>query len=317
MGHVDANELLTTGKFAEINSISRKTLRIWHDLGLLRPCKTDPSNGYSYYSLEQCSTVDAITHLQQCGISLAQIKELMDRDYDGLLQVLLEKKEEVDKQIIELTVSRQNIDRLLESYRWWDSNPIFDVPIVEHLPDQPIIAVPLLYQPASHMGHEIGDFLNNFEINTRLLKQYIKHDDLPMSLFCYIGDHITQENILAGRFDIDQSIIFLNGSLVADKYANATFPGGDYVTMYRDSIDVDGMNTEVQGIEELLRFADDHNLQVNGDYYGQVIGETPIFHFEGRGMAVKLLLPVRARPRGASEDASRVRTKSWTTGGRL
>ena len=296
---VENKERLTTGKFAEINGISRKTLRLWRDMGVLEPAVVDEENGYAYYSFDQCGAVDAVLQLQKCGLSLLQIKDLAKNNYAGIKGSLAERRQAIDRELLELTATRRTIDDLLESFRWWHANPIFDEPIVERLPEQPIIAYPILYPPAARMSHQIGSFLDDAEVNLRLLKKHVLQQGIPLSLFCNVGDQITQENVLAGRYDIERSILFVKDALIADAFANDTLPAGTYLTMYRRSIDVEGENVEVKGIEELLAYARTHRMRICGDYYGQVIGETPLYHFNGRGMAVKLLLPVCADLQGS------------------
>lgn len=56
---------LATGKFAELNCITKKTLRLYHGMGLLKPHRVDEETGYRFYSYDQCSTIDMIQQLQQ------------------------------------------------------------------------------------------------------------------------------------------------------------------------------------------------------------------------------------------------------------
>lgn len=286
---------LSTGKFAELNNLSRKTMRLWRDVGLLEPCDVDGSNGYAYYSIEQCGLVDAIQHLQECGLTLGQIKQLHDDGYKGLKEELAERRRAIDDEILNLTVTKRNIDEMLRNFEWIDNELLFDVPIIERIPEQRVITIPVLYPPAAHMHHQIGTFLDDCEMGLRLLKKDMADRGIPMTLFRNVGDRITRENVLSQVYDIDCHVLFPNDRAIEERFANHTIPGGLFLTMCRRSIDVDGRNTEVEGIEELLRFADQHGLGLSGDYWGQVIGETPLYHFSGRGMAVKLLLPVATK----------------------
>ena len=74
-------ELLTSGKMAELSCVSKKTLRLYREMGLLKPVDVfDEVTGYCFYSYDQCSTIDMIQQLQTLGISLAEIKELLEGD---------------------------------------------------------------------------------------------------------------------------------------------------------------------------------------------------------------------------------------------
>ena len=145
------------------------------------------------------------------------------------------------------------------------------------------------------MHHRIGTFLDDFEVGLRMLKKEMADKGIPMTLFHNVGDHITRDNLFAHVYDIDYHVLFPNDSAIEDRFANQTIPAGTFLTMCLRSIEVDGRNTEVEGIETLLCYAEERGLEIAGDYWGQVIGETPLYNFSGRGMAVKLFLPVRVK----------------------
>ena len=48
----------------------------------------------------------------------------------------------------------------------------------------------------------------------------------------------------------------------------------------------------MSGLNLLLDYAEERGLTVAGDYYGEIIAETPAFHYEGREMLYKLEVPV-------------------------
>ncbi len=47
---------LTIGDFSQITHLSVKTLRHYHEAGLLEPADVDPQSGYRYYSTDQVPT---------------------------------------------------------------------------------------------------------------------------------------------------------------------------------------------------------------------------------------------------------------------
>lgn len=44
---------MTIGDFSRANGLSAKTLRFYHQVGLLKPASIDPSNGYRLYDADQ------------------------------------------------------------------------------------------------------------------------------------------------------------------------------------------------------------------------------------------------------------------------
>jgi DNA-binding transcriptional MerR regulator len=47
---------LTIGEFSRITHLSIKTLRRYHEAGLLEPAHVDRQTGYRYYSVDQVPT---------------------------------------------------------------------------------------------------------------------------------------------------------------------------------------------------------------------------------------------------------------------
>jgi MerR-like DNA binding protein len=52
--------LLSIGEFSRMTFLSVKTLRHYHDTGLLAPARIDPSSGYRYYDVSQVTTAQVI-----------------------------------------------------------------------------------------------------------------------------------------------------------------------------------------------------------------------------------------------------------------
>ena len=49
-------ELISSGEFARRSRLSAKALRIYDEIGLLRPLCVDPANSYRRYGVEQLRT---------------------------------------------------------------------------------------------------------------------------------------------------------------------------------------------------------------------------------------------------------------------
>jgi protein phosphatase len=64
---------LTIGAFARATRLSPKALRLYDELGLLRPAEVDPVSGYRYYEPAQVERARLIAWLRQLGMPLARI----------------------------------------------------------------------------------------------------------------------------------------------------------------------------------------------------------------------------------------------------
>jgi len=68
---------LTIGDFSRITHLSVKTLRHYHDVGLLRPARVDGRTGYRYYGLDQVPTAQVIHRFRQLGMPVGEVRELV------------------------------------------------------------------------------------------------------------------------------------------------------------------------------------------------------------------------------------------------
>ncbi|WP_218107073.1 MerR family transcriptional regulator [Micromonospora haikouensis] len=71
---------LTIGEFATMSHLSVRTLRRYHEAGLLVPATVDPYTGYRYYQPEQIATAQVIHRLRQLDVPLAEVRSILDTD---------------------------------------------------------------------------------------------------------------------------------------------------------------------------------------------------------------------------------------------
>lgn len=105
----EKNKLFTTGQFAALHGINKKTL-MWYDkVGLFKPAVVR-DNGYRYYKYYQSSTLDTILTLRELDVSVSEIKAFMENRCGAALEKLLEEKtEEIDRSIARLKSIRQTL----------------------------------------------------------------------------------------------------------------------------------------------------------------------------------------------------------------
>ena len=72
-------ELLTIGDFARASGLTPKALRLYDDLGLLRPAEVDPSSGYRRYAPEQLGQARLVATLRLVGMPLARSRRSSTR----------------------------------------------------------------------------------------------------------------------------------------------------------------------------------------------------------------------------------------------
>ena len=67
MPRLNAVKLLTIGEFARASRLSPKALRLYDELGLLRPVRVDEYSGYRYYSPDQLDQARLVAWLRRAG----------------------------------------------------------------------------------------------------------------------------------------------------------------------------------------------------------------------------------------------------------
>jgi MerR family transcriptional regulator, thiopeptide resistance regulator len=106
----------TIGKLAREFNLSRSTLLYYDSIGLLSPAERGESN-YRFYSDEDCERLEQIAVYRQAGLSLRQIKELLDSPKSEAAASLEAKIEEINHQIAALRRQQRFIIRMLQDNR--------------------------------------------------------------------------------------------------------------------------------------------------------------------------------------------------------
>lgn len=285
---------LLIGQMAELNCVSEKTLRVYHEQGLLVPVRIDRQTGYRYYSLDQCATLDAIQQLKAIGLSLAQVKEVLDRrDVDFLARQMSEQVHALDGEIGRLSIARQIAANLLADCDTVQHKPACDHIALEALAERRIQRFPINGFGVDDPVEAGAGVYEAWELDLRLVKHAMLERGYPLSLFRRVGCVISREDLLRGRLYFGEAFIFVDRTCGEVFETAETVPAGDFVTMYCDRmLDDAGRYKETLGLIALLDHIRSEGYRIRGDYLGEIIAESPAFLYEGRDMMFKLQIPV-------------------------
>lgn len=102
------------GDFSLISRLSIKTLRYYHECGLLEPSLIDPESGYRYYDEKCLERVRTIQELRNLDFSIKEIKEILDncQDDSELLDYMSNKQSEISRKI----ANYENMDKKLAAF---------------------------------------------------------------------------------------------------------------------------------------------------------------------------------------------------------
>lgn len=100
------------GQFSSMSKTTIKTLRYYEKEGLLKPIYVDLNTGYRYYDTSQLVDISKIISLRQIGISIKDIKKILD-GYD-MMEILNNRKQEIEKNLITYNIEVSKINYLME-----------------------------------------------------------------------------------------------------------------------------------------------------------------------------------------------------------
>lgn len=100
------NALFQIGEITKILGVTRKTLLVFENMGLLTPAVKDEESGFRYYSADNMTQIRTIRSLQQLGLSLKEVRDYYydTENIDSYLQNLIELRASLDRNIQMLQV---------------------------------------------------------------------------------------------------------------------------------------------------------------------------------------------------------------------
>ena len=103
--------LFQIGEVMKIIGVTRKTLRVYEDMGLLTPAVQDEESGYRYYTADNMTQIRSIRSLQMLGLSLKEVAEYYydAENIDAHLERLMELRAALDRniQMLQVRAARQ------------------------------------------------------------------------------------------------------------------------------------------------------------------------------------------------------------------
>jgi DNA-binding transcriptional MerR regulator len=106
---------LTIGEFSQITHLGIKTLRRYHEAGLLEPAHVDQHTGYRYYSLDQVPTAQVIHRFRELGMPVREVGALVAvTDPDARAALIAQHLERLETQLGQTRAAVISLRRLLQ-----------------------------------------------------------------------------------------------------------------------------------------------------------------------------------------------------------
>ncbi len=268
---------------AQLNKVSKQTLRLYDKLGLLIPIFTDETNGYRYYDVKQSAKLDMIQHMKSMGMSLKDIKiQLSENRLPFIKDILEKKKESIDYEIKDLIYKKRAIERTIESFEYYENSPPDGTILLEFIERRAIYVVD---SKINFYDYEI----EVYEKILRELKESLTINNLPSIYFFNAGSILRKENLLEKRFISTEVFVFVDEEYV-NKDLITIIPRNPYLCIYCDRFE-----KEKEYANRLLDEINKRGYTINGHYICEVLAEMPIFSDNSRSMFLRLQIPIKFR----------------------
>jgi len=107
--------LVTIGDFSRASHLTVKTLRHYHDAGLLEPREVDPGTGYRYYSVDQLPVAQVIRRLRDLDMPIAEVKAVIgEPDADGRNRLIAAHLDRLESELARTRAAVSELRDLLE-----------------------------------------------------------------------------------------------------------------------------------------------------------------------------------------------------------
>jgi DNA-binding transcriptional MerR regulator len=107
---------VTVGEFARMSHLSVKTLRHYHQVGLLEPAEVNPHTGYRYYTTAQIPVVQVIRRLRDLEMPVPEVKAVLAApDTEQRNRLIAGHLDRLEAQLAQTRTAVDSLRNLLES----------------------------------------------------------------------------------------------------------------------------------------------------------------------------------------------------------
>ena len=275
------SHLLSIGEMAEANRVSIATLRLYDEMGLLKPSYRDEETNYRYYDIRQTSRLDIIRYMRNLNMSLSDIQTLLEKEDIVLIeQKLIEKNNQIHQQMRDLKAMHEAVERTIQSIERYRKSPVSGTISLEFIDQRHI-----LYIPCTEDFYKEG--IVAYEKTVRELRGQLMKKNLPQLLSYSLGTSVKKDVFERGELSADKVFIFGDKHLRDYGENIEVLESGMYACIY-----VDGFDAEAACAEKLLAYCRAHGYILHGDYICEEMTELNLFDNEKRNMFLRLQVPV-------------------------
>lgn len=247
----------TTGQFARLHHLNKRTLHYYDEIGLFSPAHKG-ENGYRYYTYRQSAELENILALREVGMSIEEMLTYLKRpNAAGFQRIAAQKISEIDAQVRKLagvkTLLRQKCEALAACEEIFHGK----------LQVRRFEAEALLLTPLRESDADIAEMEALMEHLCRAW-EYSGH-----KIGC--GSYISFEKVRQGEFDIYDGL-FTPVDADAKGADIEHRPAGEYLCGYC----VGSWEGIPAVYGQMLKYAEEHGLKLSGRCYETGLNEFAI-----------------------------------------
>lgn len=238
----------TIGEISKLSNLPIKTLRYYDQIGILKPAYINKENNYRYYSIEQFMHIDIIKYCKLIGMSLEEIKKLINSDgtVESMLNTLKRQSSLLEKKIKELSDVKSYLDEL-------EAN-------IEETIDAQMNTVIIKYnKERKFIKYDcVASELEEFEMHLR--KVIIDIENKYNETYPQLGASASYDKLVS-----EGKLVYtgIKSFSQREKYKReGVLPEGEYITILFD----DNYKNYIKYYKEIVKYIKENNIEVVGEF---------------------------------------------------
>lgn len=186
------------GDFSKLTNLTVRALHHYEELGILLPERIDAVTNYRYYTAHQLITVNKIKMLQQIGLPLKAIKEVIQSNDMKLLEYYYELREtEIENELDELKKKQNIVKAFKEKMKEGNFMEKYNVEL-KKMPKRKVMAIRKVV-PSFNDEHGLWN-----DLYEEFMKQNVKMENPPLGVTIYHDKEYRENEV---DIEVQSSII--------------------------------------------------------------------------------------------------------------
>ena len=151
--------MLSIGRFSQLTGLTTRALRLYDELGLLRPAAVDAGSGYRQYATEQITSAALISRLRGVEMPLEEVGHFLDSDPGARERTLAAHRARLVDKVRAMNWAVQAVDNLaaeLAPSSAQKQQPRVTAMVIQTLRDQPVMRIRLTLREEDLWTSSVG-----------------------------------------------------------------------------------------------------------------------------------------------------------------